>query len=63
MIGKIADHSVILVAAILTACGVLLAFLPWEALSPPPQAAAKPAKAIVFVDMATSKLDAGRSPK
>ncbi len=64
MIGKIADHAVILVAAILTACGIGLAFLPWGALSPSPaQAPPKPAKPIVFVDMGTSKLDGGTPPK
>ena len=57
MLGKIADNAVILVAAILTACGVGLAIMPWGALTPQHEtpAPAKPAKAIVFVDMGNSK--------
>jgi hypothetical protein len=57
MLGKIADNAVILVAAILTACGIGLAIMPWGALTPRDQnpVPAKPAKAIVFVDMGHSK--------
>ena len=33
MLGKIGDNAVILVAAILTICGVMLALMPWNALN------------------------------
>ena len=55
MLGKIGDSGVVLVAAILTICGIALALAPWGALTPQPPAPAKPAKAIVFVDMGNSK--------
>ncbi len=32
LIGKIADNAVIFLAAVLTACGVAMAFMPWQAL-------------------------------
>jgi hypothetical protein len=56
MLGKLADNAVILVAAILTICGIALAVAPWGALTPQAPGPAKPAKAIVFVDMGGSKL-------
>lgn len=57
MLGKIGDHAVILVAAILTICGVALALLPWGALTPPAPPAPKTPKAIVFVDMGQAAKD------
>jgi hypothetical protein len=71
LIGKIGDNAVIFLAAVLTACGVAMAFMPWQALYQKPvqdrahaQAQAQQEqtaapeqneKGVFFVDMGISK--------
>ena len=61
LIGKLGDHAVVVLAALLTICGIALVFMPWQALyegGPAPQQSGvvqQNEKGVFFVDMGISK--------
>ena len=55
IIGKFFDHAGIFLAAVLTLCGFLLLFLPWNKALNLPEARPDQPKGVVYVDMSLSK--------
>jgi hypothetical protein len=55
MIGRIFDSAGIILAAVLTLCGFLLLFLPWDAAFAPAPSKPSTAPSIVYVSTGAAK--------